>query len=122
MRLVKARYITLLNYAVNDDVRGYQGYTLINQVQMLASVMRYKASMSPDFQVDLARIKDHLMLYSNQEIKTDQSVIVRVNGLYYLPIYNEDTKFLDPRDGYFKTIVKLNVDEGYGVRNGNNGI
>lgn len=122
MRLVKARYITLLNYAVNDDVRGYQGYTLINQVQMLASVMRYKASMSPDFQVDLARIKDHLMLYSNQEIKTDQSVIVRVNGLYYLPIYNEDTKFLDPRDGYFKTIVKLNVDEGYGVRNGYNGI
>lgn len=119
MRLIKGKSIDLLTFE-KTFVRetGQTSYSLIDTDTLLVSVCPFKASMTPDFQIDLARLKDYLMLISNTEILTDGSQLVRVKDLYYLPFYDEDTKYLDNRTGKFKIYVKLNVDQAYGVSNG----
>lgn len=118
MRLLKARYVTLYNFTLTKNLNGTQSYVSTGNVQVIATVMPYKIALVPDFQIDVARIKDHWILYTNKQIKSDQTVVVKIGERYFLPVYSEDTKFLDKRDGYFKTIVKINVDQGYGLVNG----
>ena len=115
MRLLKAKNITVLTFSKTKDVNGRQDYTQTATSQMQVSIHPMKPSMASDYQIDLARIRDFLVLYSNEILPSDQSTVVQINGRYYTVYSSEDNKFLDARTGYYKTIVKLNVDPAYGL-------
>lgn len=114
MKLLKPKYVTLKTYVKSFDKNtGKQGYGTPTTRQILVSVLPFSISMVPDFQIDLARMKDHLILMGKDEISSDQSTTVTVNGKDYSVLSSNDTKAYDPRMGYFKTILKLRIDKAY---------
>jgi len=117
MRLIKSQSVLVYTFAVSEEPgTGRQNYKLLATRQVLASIHPYTVRKMVDFQVDWARIKDHLLIYTNELILTDQSEVVKVQGNFYLPTEYDDTNYTDPRDGYFKTILKLNIDPAYGLQ------
>lgn len=116
MKLIKANFITVNTYTKGlIPTTGKQGYTLTSSVQTLASVLPFKVSRVPDFQVDLVRTKDHWIVISKVQINSDQSNIVQWKGQWFSVVSSEDTAFVGAGVGYYKSVIKLGVDQAYGV-------
>ncbi len=98
------------------DRNGLQAYTKISDANVLVSIFPFRQSRVPDYQIDTIRIKDHWVVYSNTELRSDQSQIVLWQGKYYSIVYDENTVALSGAGiGYYKAVLHLGVDEPYGV-------
>ncbi len=115
MRLIKPKNLIVSRYEKTFTVDGLQTYEKIDERTILVSVFPFRISRVPDFQVDLARVKDHWVVYSNEEIPSDQGAICELFEKYYSVVYNENTKYLGNGVGYYKSVLKLGVPPEYGV-------
>jgi uncharacterized protein YlxW (UPF0749 family) len=112
MRLLRPKYVKA--YWFNKAMSlGEQKYVLSKSDNILTTIEPFRFSMAAEFQIDVARIKDHLVVYTNAELLCDQTMILEYQNHKYSVLAVEDRKFLNQSIGCYKGLIKKGVDKKY---------